>query len=82
MSRILKARYSKEILQEQVELALAIEQCEASRSYPTCSRRWQIGCMRQTLAEFDKQHPAMSETELELATAKGEMNGVNWSGTF
>lgn len=79
MNRIPKARYSKEIRQEAVELAKAVGPSEASRrlSIPlkTLANR-RPAANAGTLAEVGKQHPSMSEAELELAKVKRELAEV------
>ena len=79
MNRIPKARYSKEVRQEAVELAKAVGPSEASRrlSIPLKTlTNWMRAANAGTLAEVGKQTPAMSEAELELARVKRELAEV------
>ena len=79
MNRIPKARYSKEIRQEAVNLAKAVGPSEASRrlSIPLKTLAdWMRAANAGTLVEVGKQHPAMSEAEQELARVKRELAEV------
>jgi transposase len=79
MNRIPKARYSKEVWQDAVELARAVGSSEASRrlSIPLKTlANWMRSANAGTLAEVGKQHPAISEAELELARVKRELAEV------
>lgn len=79
MNRIPRARYSKEIRQEAVDLAKAVGPSEASRrlSIPMKTlANWVRAANAGKLAEVGRQQPVMSEAELELARVKRELAEV------
>lgn len=79
MNRIPKARYTKEVREEAVNLARAVGTSEASRrlSIPLKTlANWILAANAGKLGEVGKQQPAASEAELELARLKRELAEV------
>lgn len=79
MNRIPRARYTKEVREEAVNLARAVGVSEASRrlSIPLKTlANWMRAADAGKLQEVGKHQPATSEVELELMRLKRELAEV------
>jgi transposase-like protein len=76
MNRIPKARYTKEVQEEAVNLARAVGVSEASRRLSILLRtlaNWMRAANAGKLNELGKHQPAASEAELGLMRLKREL---------